>query len=98
MMNMKVTMMTRLMWMTTCCSKKESQVRQQERRGVASSKCRENQPRQSKGKSTKSEPKKWSSKETNQLIDLFEERPCLWDVLNKSYHDREKRDKAYVEI
>ena len=69
------------------------------RRGArASSKCRENQPRQSKGKNTESEPKKWSSEETNQLIDLFEERPCLWDVFNKSYHDREKRDKAYVEI
>ena len=44
------------------------------------------------------EVKKWSTEEISLLIDLLEERVCLWDVFDKSYHCREKRGKALKEI
>ena len=34
----------------------------------------------------------------SELIELLEERPCLWDVLCKEYHVREKRERAYEKI
>ena len=42
--------------------------------------------------------KRWDNKETNYRIDLLEERPCLWDVNDKTYHMREKRERSYKEI
>ena len=42
--------------------------------------------------------KKWTTEDTNRLIDLFEERPCLWDIFQKDYHCREKKESAYNEI
>ena len=44
------------------------------------------------------EVKKWSTEEILLLIDLPEDRVCLWDVFDKSYHCREKRGKALKEI
>ena len=32
------------------------------------------------------------------LIDLLEERPCLWNIFDSQYTKREKRDSAYKEI
>ena len=44
------------------------------------------------------EVKKWSTEEISLLIDLLEDRVCLWNVFDKSYHCREKRGKALKEI
>ena len=51
-----------------------------------------------KAKENDVEVKKWTNEETCMLIDLFEERPCLWDVFDKNYHMRDKRDMAFKEI
>ena len=32
------------------------------------------------------------------LIDLVEERPCLWSIFHTEYTKRDKREKAYDEI
>ena len=48
------------------------------------------------GKSGKS--RRWCDAEVDRLIELLEERPCLWDVFCKEYHVREKRERAYEEI
>ena len=54
----------------------------------------------SKGKSKTNdvEAKKWTNEETCHLIELLEEDPCLWDVYDKNYHMRDKRDQAYKDI
>ena len=39
--------------------------------------------------------KRWSDHEVEQLIDLLEENSCLWDVSNKDYYLRKKRERAY---
>ena len=33
-----------------------------------------------------------------QLIDLLEENSCIWDVSNKDYYLRKKRERAYKQI
>ena len=48
------------------------------------------------GRSGKS--RRWCDAEVDRLIELLEERPCLWDVFCKEYHVREKREQAYEEI
>ena len=50
------------------------------------------------GKDDKNKVKKWSNKETAHLIDMLEECTCLWDVFDKSYHDKDKRAKALTEM
>ena len=42
--------------------------------------------------------KRWSDHEVEQLIDLLEENSCLWDVSNKDYYLRKKRERAYKQI
>ncbi|XP_046864094.1 uncharacterized protein LOC124458023 [Xenia sp. Carnegie-2017] len=42
--------------------------------------------------------RKWTTNETNTLIDLFEERPCLWDIFQKDYHCRDVKELAYEEM
>ena len=42
--------------------------------------------------------RRWCDAEVDRLIELLEERPCLWDVFCKEYHVREKRKRAYEEI
>ena len=56
------------------------------------SKCQTNQNIRLKGeesiiKKTKSE-----------VIELLEERPCLWDIFHVEYAKRDKREVAYTEI
>ena len=48
----------------------------------------------------KSMKKKWKRNEENvtALIDLLEERPCLWNIFDSQYMKREKHDSAYKEI
>ena len=43
----------------------------------------------------KGRSRKWSDAEIDRLIELLEERSCLWDVVCKEYHVREKRKRAY---
>ena len=42
--------------------------------------------------------KKWTNDEIEMLIGLLEERPCLWDVHNREYHIRDKREQTLSEI
>ena len=42
--------------------------------------------------------RKWSAEEINDLIDEFEKHPCLWDVFNREYHDKTRRQQALKEI
>ena len=45
-----------------------------------------------------SKGKKWTHEEILKLIELYEERQCLWMVQDKSYHNKDKREKALAEI
>ena len=47
-------------------------------------------------KSMKSIP--WTTEKITELIDLFEAHPCLYNVKDDSYHDRDKRKKATEDI
>ena len=42
--------------------------------------------------------KRWSDHEAEQLIDLLEGNSCLWNVSNKDYYLRKKRERAYKQI
>ena len=42
--------------------------------------------------------RKWTEPEIDQLIDLLEEKDCLWDVSKKDYHLRNKRERAFEEM
>ena len=42
--------------------------------------------------------KKWTNENLSQLIDLYEARPCLWDIFCKEYHNRDATGKAKAEI
>ena len=46
----------------------------------------------------KTKKPKWKSGEIDTLIDELEKRSCLWDVFDKDYHNREKREVAYTEL
>ena len=84
-------------------AKNASKRRTEKRKGTegqAEKKCnKKSKPakeKQLKDKPTKAKPKtkKWDTEETNRLIEILEEKTCLWDVNEKSYHIREKREKA----
>ena len=45
-----------------------------------------------------SKARRWSEKEVELLIDEFEKRSCVWDVFEQDYHNREKRERAYLEL
>ena len=53
-----------------------------------------------KARVTKSKTKlhKWSEEEVEKLIDIYEERPCLWDTFKKEYSKRDIRDGNFQEI
>ena len=34
-------------------------------------------------------------KETTDLIEMLEGRPCLWNIYEKCYHSREAREKFF---
>ena len=42
--------------------------------------------------------RKWSAREINDLIDEFEKHPCLWDVFNRDYHAKTRRQQTLKEI
>lgn len=42
--------------------------------------------------------KRWTNNDTSILIDMLEERSCLWDVNAKDYKSKDKRAKALEEI
>ena len=44
------------------------------------------------------EKTRWNVKNTNTLIDMIEERPCLWDVSKAEYKSRDERVRALNEI
>ena len=54
-------------------------------------------PQQVQLKPTK-QIKKWDSRETSSLIELIEQRPCLWNVNDRTYHSRVERERALNEI
>ena len=41
---------------------------------------------------------KWADEEVTRLIDMYEEKPCLWEISSKSYQRRDLREKALSEI
>ena len=50
----------------------------------------------SQEKKTKPEEKKsWSDEEVGDLIDLFESKPCLWNIHDPSYAKRDEKELAY---
>ena len=50
-------------------------------------------------KKTKSKGgKDWADEEISLLIDMLEEKPCLWDLFDKEYTKWDAREKAYTEI
>ena len=42
--------------------------------------------------------RKWTYDEIDRLLELYEERPIIWDIYNKGYHKREKRAVAFSEL
>ena len=42
--------------------------------------------------------KHWMDEEMSLLIDMSEEKPCLWDVFDKEYTKRDVKEIAYAEI
>ena len=50
----------------------------------------------SQKKKTKAEEEKtWSDEEVGDLIDLFESKPCLWNIHDPSYAKRDEKELAY---
>ena len=41
---------------------------------------------------------KWNDQTVEKLIDLYEERHCLWDISDRSYSKRDVKEKALSEI
>ena len=39
-----------------------------------------------------------AGEEIDRLIDLYEERHCLWDIADKSYQKRDMKERALSEI
>lgn len=46
----------------------------------------------------KPEKLKWNDELVEKLIELYEERPCLWDISDRSYSKRDVKEKALSEI
>ena len=40
----------------------------------------------------------WSLGKVSELLDLYEERPCLYNTQHKDYHNRDLRSKALKEL
>ena len=40
----------------------------------------------------------WRDELVQELIDLYRERPCLYDSKSKDYHNREMKKKCYEEM
>ena len=42
--------------------------------------------------------KKWQDGEIEELIDLYEENPCPWDIFDNSYQERDVKERAVAAI
>ena len=42
--------------------------------------------------------KKWQDGETEKLIDLYEENPCLWNIFHNRYQKRDVKERAMAAI
>ena len=42
--------------------------------------------------------KKWTDDEIQELNELLEEKPCLWDMFSNEYTKREVKERAYAEL
>ena len=42
--------------------------------------------------------KKWTDDKVQDLIELLEEKPCLWDIFSNEYTKREMKERAYAEL
>ena len=40
----------------------------------------------------------WTNEKLSELIDLYEQYQCLYNVKHKDYHNRDLRSKANLEI
>jgi len=40
----------------------------------------------------------WDSNKEESLVELWQQKPCLFDVSASCYHDRTKKDEAWKEI
>ena len=50
------------------------------------------------GETLKNDKHKWTDDEVKYLIDLYESKPCLWDIFSKDYAKRDIREKAFNDI
>ena len=46
----------------------------------------------------KNNKKKWTDDEVQDLIELLEEKACLWDIFSNEYTKREVKERAYAEL
>ena len=49
-------------------------------------------------KTIKNGKKKWTNNEVQDLIELLEEKPCLWDIFPNEYTKGEVKERAYAEL
>ena len=42
--------------------------------------------------------KKWTDDKVRDLIELLEEKSCLWDIFSNEYTKREVKERAYAEL
>ena len=47
---------------------------------------------------TKAKKFNWDEDDVEKLIDLYEARPCLWDIADPTYSKRDIKEKALSEI
>ena len=46
----------------------------------------------------RTEKRKWADNKSHVLIELLEERTCLWDIYSNDYTKRDHEEKAYMEL
>ena len=54
--------------------------------------------RKSKKENKSRRKKSWSDEEVGDLIDLFESKPCFWNIHDPSYAKRDEKELAYSSI
>ena len=64
--------------------------------------CKKGQGREGKGgehcKKDQIKRKDWADEEISLLINMLEEKPCLWDVFNEEYTKQDVKEIGYTEI
>lgn len=87
--------------MSTGCTDTESSTSSSAEREV---KKRKKKKKVKKHKKVMKENKKakvkctWTNEKIVKLIELYEERPCLWDVFSQEYHNRDTANRAKAEL